>query len=565
MTSIKAILLIAASLVSASAHAQKFYVDDPIRKELQIHTEHAPAAIELSDLYDRLGNTFHEYGTNETVEAANVNTIDEVPNSPWFTNRLGAKRMSIDELARGPNLGDGPDMTTPWSVVRGKSQGLTPGFEIVDGRGDRYVVKIDPVGVPELSSAAEVIATKIFYAVGYNVPENYIVRFDPESLDATEGATAEDRFGDKVRLTKQRLTRMLRHVPRYPDGTVRAVASKFVPGEPLGPFRYYGTRSDDPNDVVPHEHRRELRGLRLFAAWLNHDDVRAHNTQDVLVNESGQRFLRHYLIDFGSTFGSGTVDLQLPNLSFHYWLEPELIKNNALGLGFHVPAYRKVKWPHFEEFQSVGRWESTYFTPETWKPDYRNPAFARMTAVDAFWAAKILMRFQPDELSAIVAEGQYSDAEAAEYFVETLIERQIKTGRFGIVGINPLDGFAVVDGQLVFANLAEDYGFVDSSTTYHVSWFSYDNESDRIEGITTPMPTTARSASLPRNARPRHVASTTPIVPANDTLWVAEIRSEHRQYPAWNAPVRVFLRPRGEGYDVVGIERDAPAHREEER
>ena len=88
--------------------------------------------------------------------------------------------MTIEELVRGPNTIDGPDLTTPWRVFRSKIGGLTPGVQIVDGRGDRYVIKFDPVGIPELSSAAEIIGTKIFYALGYHVPENYIVTVDPE-------------------------------------------------------------------------------------------------------------------------------------------------------------------------------------------------------------------------------------------------------------------------------------------------------------------------------------------------------------------------------------------------
>jgi len=66
----------------------------------------------------------------------------------------------------------------------------------------------------------------------------------------------------------------------------------------VGPFRYEGTRSDDPNDIVPHEARRDLRGLFVFCAWLNHTDAKAANSLNALVQEDGVTFIRHYLIDF---------------------------------------------------------------------------------------------------------------------------------------------------------------------------------------------------------------------------------------------------------------------------
>ena len=234
-------------------------------------------------------------------------------------------------------------MSTPWRVFRSKIGGLTPGFQIIDGRGDRYVIKFDPVNVPELSSAAEIIGTKIFYAMGYNVPENYIVRVDPEEgLEIEPGTTLEDESGDETPLTRSFLRRRLRRVQRLPDGRVRVTASKYLSGQPLGPFRYYETRSDDPNDVIPHENRRELRGLRLFAAWTNHDDTRAQNTQDSWVEENGVHYIRHHLLDFGSMFGSGSVDLQLPNLGFSYWLDLDEVKRNMVAFGARTPKYRKV-------------------------------------------------------------------------------------------------------------------------------------------------------------------------------------------------------------------------------
>ena len=78
-------------------------------------------------------------------------------------------------------------------------------------------------------------------------------------------------------------------------------------------------------------------------------------------------------MDFGSTFGSGSVDLQLPNLGFHYWLDINEVKANMVSFGFRTPKYRTVRWPRLAEFESIGRWESEFFEPEKWRNDYPNP------------------------------------------------------------------------------------------------------------------------------------------------------------------------------------------------
>ena len=65
---------------------------------------------------------------------------------------------------------------------------------------------------------------------------------------------------------------LLRDVPFRSDGSVQVVASKFLSGKPIGPYDFQGTRSDDPNDIFPHQDRRELRALQIFAAWMNHND-----------------------------------------------------------------------------------------------------------------------------------------------------------------------------------------------------------------------------------------------------------------------------------------------------
>ncbi len=554
-------------LVAPEAQQRKFYPDDPLLIDNDTgDVPDKPADIELSDMFDRFGHIMADLGSTELTEAQNINTLDEVPNSSWFTNRHGLRRMSMAELTRGPNTISGPDTSTHWRVFRSKIGGLTPGFQIIDGRGDRYVIKFDPVGIPELSSSAEIIGTKLFYAIGYNVPENYIVAIDPEAGLAIEpGTVMEDEFGDETPLTRSFLRRLLRRVPRMPDGRIRVTASRYISGQPLGPYRYYGTRTDDPNDVILHENRRELRGLRLFAAWTNHDDTRAQNTQDSWVDEDGRRYVRHYLLDFGSTFGSGSVDLQLPNLGFTYWLDLNEVKANMVSFGIRTPKYRTVRWPRLAEFKAIGRWESEYFEPEEWRNDYPNPAFVRMTDRDAFWAAKIIMRFTREELAAIVATGELSNPEAERFFLDVLVERQHKSARYYLNRVNPIDEFEVTPDGLSFVNLSARYGFAGPETdravaaalgtrsdpyagTYRVRWSVYDNASDSTRPLGDTREQTETTVVLPRVAE---------ITTGSDLFLLAEIHAVWDERPMWNRRVGVYLRPVGESFEVVGVERES--------
>ena len=115
-------------------------------------------------------------------QAYNIDAFDEVLNSSWFTNRNAKNRMPLEMVAKGPNTNDGPDTSGIWTIKRAKSEGVTPGFHIVDNNNNRYVIKFDPVGYSELATGAEVVSTKLFYAAGYHVPENHIAYFNPDIL-----------------------------------------------------------------------------------------------------------------------------------------------------------------------------------------------------------------------------------------------------------------------------------------------------------------------------------------------------------------------------------------------
>ena len=110
--------------------------------------------------------------------------------------------------------------------------------------------------------------------------------------------------------------------------------------------------------------------------------------------------------------------------------------------------------------------------------------------------------------------------------------------------VNPLDKFQVSDDGLRFANLSERYGFADAGTGYEMSWSVYDNSTDRVRALTDTVTRTDMLLPLPAGTEF-----------TGDTYLMAEIRSHHDAFPAWSQPVRVYLRPTGGTYDVVGIER----------
>jgi hypothetical protein len=420
--------------------------------------------VEMLDLSRQLRNL-----TGNRKEAYNANAFDEVDDSSWFTNRNHRRAMSLEEIRKGPDTGPGPDKSGKWTVVRAKSEGVTPGFTIRDPLGDHYLVKFDPIGYPELVTGAEVVSTKLFYAAGYNVPENYITWFRAEDLVLGDKVKFSDENGLRREMEQEDLERLLGSIEKQPDGRYRALASRYIEGIPIGPFKYTGSRKDDPNDIVPHKHRRELRGLRVIAAWLNHVDTKSGNTLDSYVTEDGKRFIRHYLIDFGTTLGSAAHSPQTPKTGQENQVDPHEIARNILTLGLEVEDWEKAGG---FEFNSVGFFESGLFDPGEFKFSVPNAAFENCTDKDGFWGAKIVMSFSDDQLEAAVGEGRYSDPAAAEYLVRIIGERRDKTGRYWFSRVSPLDDFTLSRSEggylLGFRDLSVEYGFVDPKETDYI-------------------------------------------------------------------------------------------------
>ena len=431
----------------------KFYADDPLAQVIDTQDASKVQAREISLTYDALINLFGRPGLPQVGRAESINTIDEVPDSNWFVNRAGTRPITPDEMLRGPNDDPGPQPGT-WTVSR-KANGVSPGFTITDKSGHRYFLKFDPPGEPELGTGAEAVVTRLFHALGYYVPQASVGVLRREYLVVGEGATVLLRNGHRRAMRASDIDEQLRRAERNPDGSYRVIISSALEGTPLEGFMYEGTRPDDPNDVIPHEDRRELRGLRVFSAWVNHTDAKAINSMDMLVKENGRSVVRHHLLDFNATLGSAGIGLRERRDGYEYLAEFGPAFKALPSFGLYVRPWMTVDYP---DYRGIGRFEAKRFVPEEWRPRVPNPAYVRSRPDDTFWAARKLMALSDDLIRAAVRAGKYSDPRAAEFLAGALIERRDAIGKSFLVHVNPVvDPSLSSDGRLSFGNAAVQY------------------------------------------------------------------------------------------------------------
>jgi hypothetical protein len=532
-------------VATTSAVAPRFYPDDPIARDNDRAFDASNAAEqEDSNAYDFVVNTFLNPGERRDVRAMNVNTLGEVPDSSWFTNRIGHFDLPVEDIVRGPDRTP-PRSLDGWIVSGGKSSGLQPGFRMTDPSGQVYQIEVDPPSNPEMASAAEIIGTALYHAIGYHTVDVYLAEVDAATLRIGEAATIRDLLNGRVRpLERRDLDDVFDRAARQPNGKFRVLVSRFAPGKPLGNFRYYGTRPDDPNDIFPHEHRRELRGARVFGAWLNHDDSRGVNSLDMLETADGRGYIKHYMFDFGSTLGSGTVFAQRHRAGNEYIFEHPPGWRTLATLGLWVRPWVLIDYPDVPA--SIGRFEGDAFDPKTWKPEYPNPAFENMQPDDAFWAARIVARFSDEAIRAVVEKAQYSDPRATEYMTETLIKRRDRVARAWLNDVNPVVDLALAaDGTLTWQNAAVAARAAEPAQSYTLQWFTFDNAGGTRSDLSPPQSVRELRATVPE----------TVAKPASEYIGVV-ITAQHPQQPAWAKPATFYFRRNANGWTWVGAERD---------
>lgn len=538
-------VLVGALLLSASSTGatKRFYDDDPLVREPATQDASSAAKWPIDPPANLATNLFTRPGDpTPNVRAQNINTIDEVPDSDWFTNRILSTPLSIDEVVKGP-LTSGPPNATRWTITHPKQSGVAPGFTARDDRGDLWFVSFDARGYPEAATGAILVANKIFWALGYWQVENYLVTIRPGQVVIGEGVLIVPPSGKARPMRSSDLDPVFQRAHRSADGSYRGIAARALPGKTIGGFRYYGTRPYDPNDIIPHEHRRELRALKVFGAWTNLVDMKAANTIDTVVKEDGKSIVRHYLQDVGSTFGTGATAPREYDEGWESLYERDKLLKRLVTFGIYTQPWETVD---YEENAAIGRFEGKVFDPTTWKPRVPTAAFLRARPDDDFWAARRVMAFSDEMIRAIVKTGDYSDPAAEKHLADVLIERRDKIGRAYLVAVNPLVNFALDDaGTLTFENAAVDARVAaEPAAGYSVTWHSFDNDTGATSPVGEPQMATATRLPAP-SALPERVGAFVKVQ-------VAAVGSPHE---AWTKPVDVYFRRAETGWKLVGLER----------
>src|SRR3954467_5382916 len=211
-----ALAIAAALTIAGSAASPRFYDDDPIWHDRDTQDASSMKPLELDLLVDLTTNLIGPRSA-DAVRARNVNTIDEVPDSSWYTNRAGSRPLTPADVFTGPDTSAGPEPGT-WTVTASKSDGVTPGFTVKDAKGQLWFLKFDPPGYRGMATGTEVAVTKLMWALGYYVPENHIAYVRRDQLAVGRDATFTPLGRDKRAMRESDVDNLLDRADRETNG-----------------------------------------------------------------------------------------------------------------------------------------------------------------------------------------------------------------------------------------------------------------------------------------------------------------------------------------------------------
>ncbi len=492
-----------------------------------------------------IGGTIEAVASGSRQEALDVNNFDETADSTWFTNRIGRNDMTSAEIVGAIGKGDPPDVSRPILITSAKTEGAAPRLIAKDARGRRFMVMFEPPGLGGIALGAEMMSAMVLAAAGYYVPPYHLVEIDTGRLALAEGAKTRGKYGKMRALTGEDLGKIVEKTTEGKGGRVRAIAIYFPPDRYIGPSSFGGRRYGDRNDRIPHQHRRGLRGYRMFCAWLNLTSPSDATTANVFrLVEDGKGYIEHYVYDFSSAFGGAGTWTKVPDPSEFEREGYGTAIANLFTVGLHTK--------EAGEKDEFGFLASGSFDPARWSPSVPNLAASNMTGRDAFWAARLIMRFTDEDIDAMVKKAGFEDRGVREYVARSLKARRDKIGEHAFDIVNPLDDFAAEGGggapSVSFRDLAVEHGLRKAGDTEY--WYMLATRFGRA-GLTPWQ----RTADTTVELDPDIIARMDP-----SRIYVLKVRTKRAGDERWSPSTDVYLQREGAGLKIWGLSRRYAQH-----
>jgi hypothetical protein len=396
------------------------------------------------------------------LEAVNVNALDEVPDSSWFSDprrdpadpSRPPRALSFEDMERGAG-GDTP-ARPPFRILRTLSGGSADGFVAVDALDRRYALKLDPEDHAGLVTGTDLVTRRLAWASGWRVPADELLEVRRSDLTVGTGATMNDGWGRRIPLDGGDVDAILWHAAHSADGRYRVVASRWVEGHVLGALSWLGRDRADLNDRYDHQDRRDLRGFGTFAAWIDDVDTIDLNTLDTYVGAAGRGHVVHYQLDLGGSFGVFAAAPKQYWMSDQSYFQFDRLFGSLAGLGVVPHRWEGRAWQRRREqlvalYPELGGFSDEHFAPRKWRPIVDTPPFVRQTDRDRYWGAKRVAAFSFEELRGAIAAARYRPV-AADYLARVLWSRREAIARDAFSRTGPLDHFRTEADRLCFTD-----------------------------------------------------------------------------------------------------------------
>ena len=419
-------------------------------------------------------------------DAGDVNALDEVPRSSWFDPPPVVNAAAMRKRPGSP----GPPKP-PLVVLAGSPTAGRGGVRVLDERGFVYELRVDPPDRPGMRTAAEAIASRLAYGIGYRTPEVFITSLSLDDFQVGDQARRSD--GSVVDIAAF----LASGPPPNEKGRYRVSATHWPVGIEVGPAPISDIRDDDPNDLVPHRDRRTLRALKVVAAFLKHSRIGPHSIADVYVGPEGEGHLRHYLVGLDDALGAADI---VRDTDPHPEVAPLPPFKSFVTLGLAPAPARPVTQT---EYPSIGD-ISEELDPARFEPPDPYEPMERLLPSDGYWAAKRIAALSRTVIWAAIREARVDDARTRARLADILLARRRAILEHYYGQVTPLDVVGKLEGDVLIGDRAIIDGIANAKTTSYLLQYLDDEGREvaksqrwKASGKTFHLPLTEKAREVP--------------------------------------------------------------------